>query len=165
MSNPPLANIAAPDGQVFSIAQIFLQRAEFGYRRPPMSLPGDTQLAPQQLGVTLNLQHLSEGEASLVTCIVFTNPEDGDEKALYDFSVEMAAVVHQVNRDKFADKQLIEVVGAMLYPFIRELVANLTIRGRFGPVWLNPFNLRLAMQNAVREQTAAKEGEKESPTS
>jgi preprotein translocase subunit SecB len=77
----------------------------------------------------------------------------------------MVAVVHQVDRARFPDQQLVEVVGAMLYPFIREVVANLTIRGRFGPVWLNPFNLRGAIQAAVQQQNAAKEGEKESPTS
>ena len=31
---------------------------------------------------------------------------------------------------------------ALLYPFVREAFANLTLRGRFGPVWLNPFNVR-----------------------
>jgi preprotein translocase subunit SecB len=42
----------------------------------------------------------------------------------------------------------------MLYPFLREAVANLTGRGRFGPVWLNPFNFMLLAQEVANEGTA-----------
>jgi hypothetical protein len=31
--------------------------------------------------------------------------------------------------------------AALLYPFVRQVVADLTWRGRFGPVWLNPMNV------------------------
>ena len=35
--------------------------------------------------------------------------------------------------------------AALLYPFARELVANITGRGRFGPLWLLPFNFVAAV--------------------
>jgi len=38
---------------------------------------------------------------------------------------------------------------ATLFPFVREALANITGRGRFGPVWLKPFNL-----NAVQQEGA-----------
>lgn len=37
---------------------------------------------------------------------------------------------------------------SLLYPFLREAVANLTQRGRFGPVWLSPLNVAAAVEGA-----------------
>ena len=32
-----------------------------------------------------------------------------------------------------------------MVPFLRQTVADVTLRGRFGPIWLNPVNLRLTI--------------------
>jgi preprotein translocase subunit SecB len=41
--------------------------------------------------------------------------------------------------------------GTILLPFLREVIANFTGRGRFGPVWVNPINFRAALQNVKGE--------------
>lgn len=149
----------------FQIAQIFVQHAGFQHRRPPLSIPGDSKLAPQEINVHIGFGNLNNGDAAHVVVGVETNPEDGDEKALYDFSVEYAAIVHDIDRTTFPDEQLAEVVAAMLVPFVRELVANITSRGRFGPVWINPFNVRAAVRDAFAAGLMQKvELQKENPT-
>ncbi len=142
----------------FKVGQVFLQGAAFAHRRPPLGLPADTPHHPQQINVTMGMLNLNNGEASQVVVAVTTVPDDGDEKALYDFQVEMCAVVYEIDRITFPDQQLAEVVAVMLYPFIREAVANITGRGRFGPIWLNPFNVRKAMADALVAQQAAQAG-------
>jgi preprotein translocase subunit SecB len=42
--------------------------------------------------------------------------------------------------------------GPTLFPFLRECVANLTGRGRFGPLWLRPINfVQLAEQLTAQQ--------------
>jgi preprotein translocase subunit SecB len=153
----------------FRVAQVFLQRAVFVHRGLPLALPENTPQAAQEISVTVAMQHLDDNTgpqvATQVTVIVATNPEDGDTKALYDFVVEMNVLVHDVDRVAFPDHQLTEVAAAMLYPFVREAVANITGRGRFGPVWLNPFNVRAALGDAFKAklEAAAAEAEKQNP--
>jgi preprotein translocase subunit SecB len=97
---------------------------------------------------------------------VTTDPQDGDENGLYDFTIEYAAVIDRIAREKFTENELAEIVATMTFPFLREAVANITSRGRFGPVWLNPFNVHEAIERADMQRNAAAEATKEtSPTS
>ena len=38
-----------------------------------------------------------------------------------------------------------------LFPFVREAIANITMRGRFGPLWLNPIDVRASVKELVEE--------------
>jgi preprotein translocase subunit SecB len=50
----------------------------------------------------------------------------------------------------------IMVTGANIaFPYCREIVSNLTSRGRFGTVWLNPMNFSESIKLARDESTAA----------
>jgi hypothetical protein len=42
---------------------------------------------------------------------------------------------------------------SMVFPFVREAIANLTMRGRFGPVWIDPLNVQAIVADAqsIRE--------------
>ena len=52
-----------------------------------------------------------------------------------------------VSRDAQPNMDPVEYVksaaGPMLYPFVRETLANITSRGRFGSIWLKPFNFTM----------------------
>jgi preprotein translocase subunit SecB len=134
----------------FRLAQIYLESAAFGHRVDPISLPQDTLIKPQRIGVRFTLEHLNDGAASRVRVIIESDNEE--EGALYQFGVEMAALVVDVNRTLFPDPQLIEAVATMIFPFVREAIANLTTRGRFGPVWINPFDIRNTLHNAIQRK-------------
>jgi preprotein translocase subunit SecB len=165
MSPTATNNPDAGNKPAFQLGQVFLQRCAFQHRREPLALPPDTKLEPQEINIQLGFANLNNGEAARVMVLVTTNPEDGDEKALYDFMVEMVAIVHNIDHEAFPDRQLAEVVAAMIYPFAREAVANLTTRGRFGPVWLNPINIRTVMRNMFAAQEASgAASKKENPT-
>lgn len=49
----------------------------------------------------------------------------------------------------------IMVTGAtMAFPYLRELISNLTSRARFGPVWLTPTNFNALLGSKATEATA-----------
>jgi len=50
-------------------------------------------------------------------------------------------MVDQVAPNMPLDRYFTTSGAALLYPFVRQVVADLTSRGRFGPVWLNPMNV------------------------
>ena len=147
-----------PDQQVaFRVAQIYLVRAAMGYRVEPLSLPPQTPLKPQPIQLSIASTELEGvgGAATHIAVRVTTNPQDGDANALYDFAVDYAAIVRDVDKEKFPEDKLVRVVGAMLLPFVREAVANLTMRGRFGPVWLNPLSVQDLFRDREAESAAA----------
>jgi len=125
------------------IAQVFLERATFSHRDDALALPPNTPFQPE---VVVNLQGgvASDGKTAFLRITVHTKPED---KPLYNFTVSMFALLQVVEgQENLPLKEYVEGGGpAMLYPFVREAVASLTWRGRFGPVWLAPFNIGAAI--------------------
>ncbi len=122
------------------IAQILLEEATFGHRGD--YLTSSTTPTPDNIVGTLNIELQTgvsaDGKNGLVRLRVTTIPEN---RPFYEFDVAMVALV---TVDETAANmpldQYVKVGGALLYPFVREVVAELTWRGRFGPVWLNPVN-------------------------
>lgn len=148
-----MAPVTGPEASVgFKLAQVYLISATLGYRFNPLFLPADTKITPQAVNVSIGLETSSDGISSHVRVGVATNREDGDRNAIYDFAVEIGAIVTEVDRVKFPDALLLEHVAAMIFPFLRETVANLTMRGRFGIVWLNPFDVRSAILSLTQQQ-------------
>lgn len=121
------------------IGQIFLSLAEFAHRDDALSLPAGT---PVQIGINIaiSVQVTEDGSMGLITVAVKSLDE---QKPLYRFRVEMVGLV-QVTPDA-PNLPPLEYLGqqgpAMMFPFVREAIANLTGRGRFGALWLAPFNL------------------------
>ena len=124
------------------IAQILLEHVTFGHRDGYLTSAGPA--TPDAIVGTLNVEvqtGLSEnGENGLLRLRVRTIPEN---KPFYELDIAMVALL---TVDEAAPNmplaQYVHTVGAtLLYPFMRQVVAELTWRGRFGPVWLNPINL------------------------
>lgn len=142
----------------FRLQQIYLTRASFGYRVPPLSLPIGTPHPPQKITVSITIEQLldekgADSGARQLVAEVRSTPEDPEDKALCDFTVVMGAVVDEINRDVFSDRQLGEALATMVFPFLRETVASITGRSRFGPVWINPYNIHKAFEEDWKDRT------------
>jgi preprotein translocase subunit SecB len=132
-----------------SIGQIFLARAHFEHRADYLNLPGDAGAgqdhAPVRVSTRVGLK--PDGTSGIISITVISDAED----AIYRYEIEMVGVINQDAVANMPVKDFLVKNGpSMMYPFLREAVANLTSRGRFGPSWLRPFNWR-----AVQGQTAA----------
>jgi preprotein translocase subunit SecB len=124
------------------LVQAFLEKASFGHRgdfldRDPKSDPGITDMA-----ISLESGVSDDGAGALVRARVRTKPTT---RGAYVFDVTMAALLERSEPANMPLEEYVEMAGwTLLFPFVRETIANLTTRGRFGPVWLNPFNLKAA---------------------
>lgn len=132
------------------IAQVFLLRAWFEHREDVLDLPHNTPVPELKIDVRTRIGFKPDDSEGIIILTVQTS--DKNENPLYRFLVEIAGSVKQEATKNMGVQEYLTKNGtAMLYPFLREVVANLTLRGRFGPVWLKPINTKLS-------QTVAREG-------
>ncbi|MBA2527670.1 MAG: protein-export chaperone SecB [Pyrinomonadaceae bacterium] len=124
-------------------SQIILVGAKFNHRPDVFALPPTTLVEGMQLHIEAKVGGKPGDPHAIIGIRAFT---DDDPELLYRFDVEVAALVSQVpNEENLDPYEYAQNMGAAaLYPFLRETVASITLRGRFGPVWLKPFNFALA---------------------
>lgn len=136
------------------IGQIYVERAEFSHREDALNLPPNTQFQP-------NLQVRFQGgvgpdeKTGFVRISVQTR---ADDKPLYNIALTMIALLLVDGKKKNLPlKDYVRGAGpVMLYPFAREAVAGLTWRGRFGPIWMNPFNLSAVLDQIPGVEAAVR---------
>lgn len=71
-------------------------------------------------------------------------PPEGPEPAGYTFDVVVVAMLQVVDGDaktEQGEREVLSIGINLLIPFMREQVASLTLRGRFGPIWLQPIHV------------------------
>jgi preprotein translocase subunit SecB len=133
------------------IAQIVVERALFAHRGDYLDFEPSTSLAVEDLSVNLEFGVSPDQRAGLVRLRVQTSER---AKALYEFDVLVVGLVEMDPNEKKqnmpVERYLATSGAALLYPFVRELVANLTGRGRFGPLWLAPLNIVASIAPAQR---------------
>jgi preprotein translocase subunit SecB len=120
------------------IAQIFLERAMFEHRPDFLEFDPAT---PVETDIELQLSSgLSPDAAKGRIQILVSSKEEAEP--LYRFSFLMTALVESEQDANFPLSEYVKSHAlGMMFPFVRELVANVTSRGRFGPLWLRPVNL------------------------
>ncbi|MFL5483248.1 MAG: hypothetical protein ACJ8AK_13795 [Gemmatimonadaceae bacterium] len=123
--------------------QIYLHRANFMHREGALNLPHDTpHPANFSIGVSLQYYRSTVPGRAGVGVTVATDPTD--QTVLYHFQVEMVALAGEIlGEPNMPISEFMRGPALVaLVPFLREAIANLTMRGRFGPVWLHPMNLQ-----------------------
>ncbi len=93
---------------------------------------------------------LAKGLApSVVGVSVRVGSKPGTDSA-YSFHAEMLAVIRLEEGAAAppADKQLLHAGVTILFPFVRETIANMTMRGRFGPMWIKPINVQAMIESS-----------------
>lgn len=129
------------------IAQIFLERAVFEHRADMLEFPPTTAVeADVDLGLNAGLT--ADGKKARIQLTVASKDE---KDPLYRFSFLMTALVEaEEGQENFPLTDYVRMhAWGMLLPFVRELVANITSRGRFGPLWIKPINLVALAQQAM----------------
>lgn len=121
------------------LRQIFAESVHFEHRSDSVTLPAHP--APGDLDVQMQVQFrlATDEQSGMLRMLVRTNPESNGH---YTFEIVVVALVgvKQGESNMSVTEYAQASAAALLYPFARELVANLTGRGRFGPLWLHPFN-------------------------
>lgn len=123
-----------------SLAQVLLEAVVFAHREDALALPPNTVLEVElQMDGQLAL---SPGEQAGV--LRLTIRSNDAKNPIYRLSLTVAAVIHRTPGQENMTVQEYATNSAvpLLYPFMREAVANITGRGRFGPLWLHPVNFQ-----------------------
>lgn len=119
--------------------QIFVSSVQFSHREDALALP--TTAKHPQLDFDVQVSILTTADERSAAVIFRVSSKDIPE-ALYKVSVELTALVEAIpGEENIPPAEYAAQFGAgALYPFIREAIANITSRGRFGPIYLKPFN-------------------------
>lgn len=140
-----------------TIGQIILERAEFKHQDDYLRVEPTTPLEPSSVGMAVQVQRaVADPNGSALVRVSATSAED----APYQFSVTYVLFYAMEPEEGGAvpedlDRRLMVTGATMLFPFIREAVANLTSRGRFGPSWLAPTNFNNVVLNATPPEALA----------
>jgi preprotein translocase subunit SecB len=104
--------------------------------------------------VEINLHGDAESKAAAIAIRVKSR---NDENPLYHLDITMLGIVESQGESVGLTPHSFLVQGgvSMLFPFVREAVANITMRGRFGPIWLNPINVRALVEAGSAEPRKA----------
>lgn len=139
------------------IGQIYLSVAHFEHRADALELPPATKV-DAEVELTATSAGTEDERAGMITLAIKTAD---DKDPIYRFHVEMTALVGvDPDAPNLSVREYATKHGpAMLFPFLREAVANLTGRGRFGAIWLNPFNFRLSEAEVEAEAEGAAKAE------
>jgi preprotein translocase subunit SecB len=122
------------------IGQIFLEHVQFSHRDDYLNLPLTTPAVVGNVNVQLETGISPDARTGIVRVQVWTLPEN---KPIYNFRVAMTALVAV---DPAAPNMPLSTYlagpgAALLFPFVRQVVADVTLRARFGPIWLSPTNV------------------------
>jgi preprotein translocase subunit SecB len=151
--------MAQSTGTGLSISQIILSAVEFKHRSDALQLPANTRQPTANVDVEINLRGDAKSKAAALAIRVKSR---SDEDPLYHLDITMLGIVESHGESVGLTPHSFLVQGgvSMLFPFVREVVANITMRGRFGPIWLNPINVRAFAEAASaepRQETAKTE--------
>lgn len=150
------------------IGQIFLLRSYFEHAENALELPPTTPIGEIPTSINVKAGVDETNKRGLVSLTV--GSAEG-ATSLYRFHVEMCAVVEEASAPNMSLHDYVVRSGPpMLYPFAREVVASLTSKGRFGPIWLPPMNFVAIAEKMIAQQAEERakrlEAEKEkTPTS
>jgi len=140
-----------------NIHQVFLDRASFSHREDYLTIPASTPPEVGDINVAFRMILSDTEPRALIQARARTDP---DQKPMYEFDVILSMVI---SVDEAAPNMTLPEYArtggfATLSTFLRQTVADLTLRARFGPVWLNPANLRVALED--KKTPAAKKTRK-----
>lgn len=125
-----------------SISQFVLEEASFAHKADFLSVSPGVSIGGEAQPVETQVTVLKGAEPNRAAVRVRVDNGDGDPQ--YRFVISYLAILTWEANGKEAeeiDRNLMGAGASMLIPFIRETIANLTSRGRFGPRWLAPINV------------------------
>lgn len=151
MTNPTGEAMTLPR---LRIAQIVLEEARFGHVGDFLARDLGTPFpdTPGEIGVQVR-------QTSDKTAIVRLKLVSNDPTAAYHYTISYVVLFEiEGAGPPDLDKRLAVTGANMAMPFVRELVANLTGRGRFGVRWVGPMNFNKMIAEAENEGGVATEG-------
>ena len=145
-----------PTGPEFGIREIFIK--DISFETPDkIELPNPTQAWQPNVDVELNASttQLAAHIYQVVLSITVTAKVEG--KTAFLVEVKQLGTFGIKN---FPDAQLNRMLGSycpgVLFPYVRELISDIVIRGGFPPLYLAPINFDVLYEQQLQKQQAEK---------
>jgi len=146
---------AAPENQ-FSIQKLYIKDVSFESPDTPTVFTFDRWEPQIELNLNNASKPVSEGVYEVVMSITATVKNNG--KTAFLVEVQQAGLF---NISGFSEQDTKYILGAqcmnILFPYAREVVSDLTNRGGFPPLLLNPVNFDALYAQAMQKQQAEAE--------
>ncbi len=120
------------------LVKMFIDTCVFGHQPDSLTLPENA--APKITGFDTEVSLKEMGDRGICQVILSTRPGSS-----YELKLGMTALVRVIpGQENMTIREYLASGNcvAALFPFMREAIANITGRGRFGPVFLDPINIR-----------------------
>jgi preprotein translocase subunit SecB len=138
------------------IDQVFLNRAFFEHGDQSYAADPGAKIPEMRFRIAYEVKGPpGDSSRAFATLRIESEPEP---EFFYRIMVEIGAVVSTIRGQENLklSEYVREPLITTLFPFAREAVAALTGRGRQGPLYLKPFNLKAALQSMSDELVPAK---------
>lgn len=144
-----------PEAQAFEVSKLYIKDASFESPNAPAVFSGDWK---PELQVQLNGSSsvISEGVYEVVLTITITTKQD--DKTAFLIELQQAGAF---SIKGYPDEALQGILGAYcletLFPYAREAIDSLVIKGGFPPILLSPVNFNALYQQKLDAATSEQE--------
>jgi preprotein translocase subunit SecB len=150
-STPP-AQQAQPSIQI--ITQ-YVKDVSFENPHAPESLVGGWAAPETSVQISLGQQHIKDNtfESSLHFRVEARNKQDGRMSFIMDLHYGALVAMSNIPKENVQAVLMIEV-PKLLFPFVREMVASVTIQGGYPPLYLAPINFESIYLDEIKRLQA-----------
>jgi preprotein translocase subunit SecB len=143
---------AAP--KQFSIQKLYLKDASFESPDTPTSFRFTKWEPKIDLNLTNTQTHIEGDIFEAVLCVTATIKLE--EKTAFLIEVHFAGLFSLSGFDETEQKYLLGSQAMnVLFPYVRELVSDMTVRGGFPPLILSPVNFEALYQQHLKQQESS----------
>jgi len=143
---------AAP--KQFSIQKLYLKDASFESPDTPSSFRFTKWEPKIDLNLTNNQAHIEGDIFEVVLCVTATIKLE--EKTAFLIEVHFAGLFSISGFDETEQKYLLGSQAMnVLFPYVREVVSDMTVRGGFPPLILSPVNFDALYQQHLNQQESS----------
>lgn len=153
-NQPEAADPNAEAGAKFALQRIYIKDSSFESPKSPDCFRGQWQ---PKVNMELNSSHstIEEGLYEVILQLTITAKGEDDEEVVYLTEVQQAGIFHIQGLAEEALKQTLgSFCPSVLFPYAREAVDSLVIKGSFPALMLAPVNFDAIYEHAKNQQPA-----------
>ena len=144
----------------FAIQKLYVKDASFESPGTPNSFSFKKWDPKIDLNLTNNQRHLEGDLYEVVLCITATVTHE--ESTVFLIEVQQAGLVAMTGFDEAEKKYLLgSQCMNIMFPYAREVVSDLSVRGGFPPLILSPVNFDALYQQHLQQQAEQADGAQE----
>ena len=150
----PAAPAAAPAEQKAPSIQIisqYVKDTSFENPHAPESLVSGWPAPDTNVQISLSQKHIKDDlfESALNFRIEAKNAKDNKMAFIIDLHYGALIALHNIPQENIPPVLMVEV-PKLLFPFVREIVAGMTIKGGYPPLYLTPINFEALYVNEIK---------------